>query len=366
MKNNISKEEFLKWRSPAFGESNPTVMTNKVWEWLVLTKLTAYEANAEMKGPKSFEAGPVWCFNRFGQSCTRLKDGRDVYIGGEHEDHYDPDFNIYNDVIVVNDGAVEIYAYPEDAFQPTDFHSATLVDDKIYILGNLGYWGNRNIGETPLYTIDLDSYQISKIETAGDNPGWIYEHSAEYQLEDNSIVIEGGKIDRGEEYGLLENIDSWKLSLTTLKWERLTQKKWQRWSVKRKDDKMLDLFDIRHDLGDLNLEGLDLDEEVLSAFEEINQKKNNLVTPKNKELLKSLYSPPLKHEILPEDEDKYNEYAIEIDGIKVRYVEEAYEINVTIEGQLSQKSLNILKKDLLKKLKIIQKARIVLLDIPVF
>ena len=44
--------------------------------------------------------GPVWCFSRFGTSLTELPDGRFVQIGGEHEDFYDPDFCIYNDVTV--------------------------------------------------------------------------------------------------------------------------------------------------------------------------------------------------------------------------------------------------------------------------
>jgi hypothetical protein len=43
---------------------------------------------------------PVFCFRRFGRTETKLPNGRIVYIGGEHEDIYDPDLNIYNDVVV--------------------------------------------------------------------------------------------------------------------------------------------------------------------------------------------------------------------------------------------------------------------------
>ncbi len=45
-------------------------------------------------------SAPVWCFERYGQSITCLPDGRFVQIGGEHEDSYDRDFCIYNDVFV--------------------------------------------------------------------------------------------------------------------------------------------------------------------------------------------------------------------------------------------------------------------------
>ncbi len=43
--------------------------------------------------------GKTWrWFERFGQSKTITLDGRTIHIGGEHEDHYDPDFFIYNGV----------------------------------------------------------------------------------------------------------------------------------------------------------------------------------------------------------------------------------------------------------------------------
>ena len=80
-------------------------MNNPVWEWLVRCRVSAYWANEEFNGPSSFEAGPCWCFRRFGQSKTELPDGRVVLIGGEHEDSYDPDFYIYNDVVVRGPGA---------------------------------------------------------------------------------------------------------------------------------------------------------------------------------------------------------------------------------------------------------------------
>ena len=69
-----------------------------------------------------YPAAPGWCADRFGQSLTLLPDGRAVQVGGEHEDHYDPDFCIYNDVFVHGpDGDLAIYGYPADVFPPSDF-----------------------------------------------------------------------------------------------------------------------------------------------------------------------------------------------------------------------------------------------------
>jgi hypothetical protein len=59
---------------------------------------------------------------------------------GEHEDHYDPDFFIHNDVVVrTPDGEVAIYGYPTEVFLPTDFHTATLLPASIVLIGSLGY-----------------------------------------------------------------------------------------------------------------------------------------------------------------------------------------------------------------------------------
>lgn len=65
------------------------------------------------------------------RSSTRLRNGREIYIAGEHEDWYDPDFYIYNDVIVIHPNLeIQIYGYPRTVFRATDFHSATLVQDE--------------------------------------------------------------------------------------------------------------------------------------------------------------------------------------------------------------------------------------------
>jgi len=77
---------------------------------------------------------PVWCFDRFGTTITELPDGRIVEIAGEHEDYYDVDFCIYNDIVVhQGNGTYQIFGYPQDVFPPTDFHTATLVGEYIYI-----------------------------------------------------------------------------------------------------------------------------------------------------------------------------------------------------------------------------------------
>src|SRR6185503_1846850 len=118
-----------------------------------------------------------WSAMRFGQSITRLPDGRIVQVAGEHEDAYDEDFCIYNDVFVHEPGgAITLYGYPEDVFPPTDFHTATLVGDAIYLIGSLGYAGARRYGHTPVFRLDTRTFRIERLAPAGDPPGWIYGH----------------------------------------------------------------------------------------------------------------------------------------------------------------------------------------------
>ena len=81
----VTSELFSAWRSPRFGRSNPERMNNPVWEWLVRCRVSAYWVNEEFNGPSSFDAGPCWCFRRFGQSKSHIGGRRVVLIGGERE-----------------------------------------------------------------------------------------------------------------------------------------------------------------------------------------------------------------------------------------------------------------------------------------
>ncbi len=341
----ILEHDYLTWRSPRFGSSNPERMDNKVWKWLIHSRINAYRANKEMNGPDPFENGPGWCFDRFGQTSTLLPDGRAIYIAGEHEDSYDPDFNIYNDVIVVNpDKSIEIYGYPCDSFIPTDFHSSTLVGNKIVFIGNLGYLENRKDGATQVYALDTESYKIEHISTSGDNPGWIHSHEAELDPERQTIKIRGGKVDLGGASSLIENIDDWRLDLVSWTWERLTTKKWHRFEVMNNDKKMNNLWEMRNSLWNREVGWKNDFEESL-----VNLAKKIGITP-DFNSIKKLYSPPVTHSELAQNEDEYGTYRILIDGTVVRYVEDAYGIQVTIEGSLSEITIELLEKDLLEKL----------------
>ncbi len=131
----ITRESFLEWRSPRFGRTNRERMNNPVWEWLIKSKMSAFWAAEKYQTPSAFEAGPGWCFRRFGQSSTTLPDGRVLLIVGEHEDHYDPDFYIYNDLVVRHpDGAWIFLGIPGTFFRRRIFTQPRLLEKRSLLL----------------------------------------------------------------------------------------------------------------------------------------------------------------------------------------------------------------------------------------
>lgn len=216
----VSREQYLAGKNRRFGITNPEVMEVDFWKAMIRCGISAWNAKDRFDDTDSRDE-PVWCYDRFGRTITQLSDGRIIEIAGEHEDYYDPDFCIYNDIVVYEvNGNFKILGYPKDIFPPTDFHSATLVGEYIYIIGNLGYY--EIVNETPVYRLHIQSFKIEKIETTGEKPGWISRHKARYQ-KPSKIYITGGKIcclvNNKEEY--VENLLNYTLDLTTLQWNQV-------------------------------------------------------------------------------------------------------------------------------------------------
>jgi ankyrin repeat protein len=218
----ISADEFQLHRSRRFGERNPEAMNNPFWQAMIRSGVSASEAGGlfEIGEKIGGQDKPIWCAQRFGQSITLLPDGRIVQVAGEHEDHYDPDFCIYNDVFVHSpDGNITVYGFPESLFPPTDFHSATLVGSHICLIGSLGYPGARRYGDTPVFLLDTATFEIERLETSGNKPGWIYKHRADLSNA-REIRITGGKIlsmTNGKEI-MTENQQSFILDLEQRTW----------------------------------------------------------------------------------------------------------------------------------------------------
>lgn len=227
----VTKDEYLAGRRPSETEGNPEETTNPFRVAMIRSGVNAYRARARFGDEPDFAcrlsgrpSSQVWCADRHGQSVTLLPDGRTILVAGEHEDYYDPDFCIYNDVIVFEpSGQIRIFGYPYSVFPPTDFHTATLVDSDLYILGSLGYVDERNTG-MPVYRLNTVNYQMEKVWTSGEDPGRIYNHRAQL-VGPKTIRIEGGKrikFEKGQEKHE-ENKQAYLLHLDDLNWSAVEE-----------------------------------------------------------------------------------------------------------------------------------------------
>ena len=190
----VTPKQFTDARTRRFGRRNGERMNPPYWLAMIRAGVDAYRASRHFGHDRAWNDPPGWSAQRYGQSITFLPDGRIVQIAGEHEDGYDPDFCIYNDVFVHHpDGRIDIHGYPEDVFPPTDFHTATLMGDEVIVIGSLGYQGHRVFGSTPVFSLSLADFSMRQLQIAGTPPGWIYEHRAR-PCGPRQIVASGGTL----------------------------------------------------------------------------------------------------------------------------------------------------------------------------
>lgn len=330
----ITREQFERECKRRFGADNPEPMNIGYWEFMVRRGGDPYSVRRELGLPPHYGScsaegcgpgeGPDWCFDRFGMTRTPMPDGRVICVAGEHEDFYDPDFCIYNDVIVLRpasgetdvsltSGEVELYGYPAEVFPPTDFHSATLVDDRIIIVGRLGYYGSRSIGPTPVMQLDTRSYRITPTQTTGANPGWIYRHHADYDEERHAITVRGGMIDIGDRKKETPHLAAYRLHLDGMCWEMLAEAESpRRFLIERDDDYDREIKPVTDDM--FRVEGL-----------------------------------PARW--LPPDYRGVETYQISVQGVRVTFEDFFSEIRVFVEGALPEEITDQIMTEVTAKLR---------------
>ncbi|MDX1679831.1 MAG: DUF3817 domain-containing protein [Akkermansiaceae bacterium] len=374
----ITRGLFVKWRDVRRGSRPAEDLSNPYWSWLIESETSSYAANDYFRGPSSYmqvcEGGEAaWSAERLGQSETELADGRIVLVAGEHEDHYDPDFFIYNDLIIRHPhGRIQILGYPREVFPPTDFHSTTLVDGKLVVIGNLGYSEQRQAGVTQVLVIDPETWEVRQHESTGEGPGWIHDHRAE--LRDGAIVLSGGKVWVGEEEELIENFDDWQLDLGSWKWKRIAQRKVSIHIVEREDGEEGRLFELSMWESDQLIGGtgfsFDIPKEQWRQMSKEEQKEmkamrksmrklkdltpelDDHAPPADIEAYQTRYQPGgINYHKLEPDEDDFPSALLQIDGVRVRYQEETMGgVKLIIEGELPRDTEQALVEDLVDKL----------------
>ena len=76
----VTQPEFLRARTRRYGSTNPEVMNEPFWLAMIRSGVSGYEASTKLSGASSFGGPPTWCAYRFGQSLTRLADGRVITV----------------------------------------------------------------------------------------------------------------------------------------------------------------------------------------------------------------------------------------------------------------------------------------------
>jgi len=121
-------------------------------------------------------------------------------------------------VVLHANGRIDILGYPAEVFPPTDFHTATLVGERIIIVETLDIRSSES-QVRPLSWFLMFQPRRFGCETLGYPPGWIHSHDALLEEGGVSILIRRGKLDRGgEDTSLVENIDDWRLHLSDWRW----------------------------------------------------------------------------------------------------------------------------------------------------
>ena len=134
----------------------------------------------------------------------------------------------------------------------------------------------------------------------------------------------------GEDRALSENIDSWSLDTRTGEWRRLTEHNWQRWTIWRTDRKRNRLWDVRQALWHRNHAHLGLD-----SFWKFDDAPDF-------EALEMLYRLDADSPA-PTEGPEFNQFAVVIDGLTVRFKEDAFWIEAIVEGCLAEERLGLLQ-----------------------
>lgn len=349
---------FEQFKFPQNCVQNPTNLTNPYWQWVIQHRLNPNQilnvvpnADENLRNKRHFgettptcECPPLWSFQRMGQTQTMLPDGREIFIGGEFDDFYDPNFCIFNDVVVkYPNGDIQIFAYPENIFPPTDFHSAILIDGYIYIIGNMGYFNQRNYNSTPVYRLNIHSYKMEKIETRN-HIGWLNQFKT--SIKDGQIIITEGKVFDDDCSPMRENIDDWAFNPSTRTFQNLTNRHWQGFWLRRKDfDHLLTPRYWSAMLYEYLLDDDDIVNDELSRLKDFFGDKYQY------DLYKSLFTPPMAHSEMILSQEHFDEVEIYVlDDIKIRYVFHFDYLQVYIQGQLDDNHLTLLQENLCHKM----------------
>lgn len=346
--------------------TTPVGLAHPVYNWLIQSRLYGSSIRQLINQHLNIDpAHAVWCFNRMGQSCTTLADGTEIYIAGEHEDYYDPDFRIYNDVVIIYpDQTIKLLQYPHQDFPPTDFHTASLDAEQqhIILVGSMGHPERRDLQTTQVAIFNLLTTQIKLIKTTGHAPSWLNQHEVIW-IDNDVLEVSAGHVlltVPEVDYPLfIRNLYRWQLNTINWQWHKPEQSEYQHWYLCRQDQGNLCLFDMSCLIRDHQ-----------HHKEAISQAEQHLISKlgflPSIEVYQALYQPDYPHQSGHVDPDKkveYNEYYIQVAGVQILYIEEFNHIQMIAEHAIDPALMQQLVVDLKVKLEALHATPILVVDL---
>lgn len=339
---------------------NPTPIHDPVLYWIIQHRYAGYQLRDLIEAHTTLEPEyPVWCFDRMVQSCTSLPDGRQILISGEHEDFYDPDFFIYNDVVVIHpDGQIELFEYPLDQFPPTDFHT-TIFDEsrhRLIIVGNISHPEYRQTHTTQVAVLDLNTMQISMPTTTGHAPNWLSACQLEWHIAGEVLKISQGQVMNSHISACTKNLSDWFLDVQTWEWSKSDLPAPQHWCFYRSDLNWMHLYEMSRFFSSIQL-NLDSHSAQQALLESIG-------TIPSLTVFEQLFQPPIAHQrIEREDENCFNRTCLQIDNQPIQYIDEMFCIELIMPHEFDPVLAQQLIEDLRSKLSLLENIEIVALDL---
>jgi len=186
---------------------------------------------------------------------------------------------------------------------------------------------------------------------------------ASVKPEDTRVLARGNWMDESGEVvqpaipGFLGKLETGgrratRLDLANWRWERLTERRWTQFYIGRADRRPNQLWRVN---SLWTLRGgrwaaehrESMETMIRGQIEELTAAYG--VAP-DVELFGALFRPSIPHEQLPDVETEFGARRIKVDGVVVRYVEEANVIHMIVEGELPASVVGTLVADLRSKL----------------
>jgi hypothetical protein len=223
-------------------------------------------------------------------------DGRVVYLGGDHEDSYDPDFCIYNDVVVFGPKTELRCMDIQKRFSCRSTFTRPL--SSATESSSLVVWATQTLAAWAIHRYMSLTCQVFALPRSRPRGRCQAGSSSTVRNSNREVLssIRGGELieERGGGQRYRRNVEDYALDVGSGVWRRLTNRNWRQFSIRQEDD------------------GLFIQERRLSP--------ENLV-PRN--TMRAVVA-----------EEKWNRAQILVKGIPVSIIVGVHDIEVIIEGDL--------------------------------